>query len=639
MAIASYLIRREGRYSLQIRYSRSLSHLTGRALYRVSLMTSDYHTAKLRLVECLRWFHKMNNSDDMLLSVQIIDSQDSNFLKLDPHVQDRCLRDLIQNQFGEFVSDAWPLQPERLFARKKFVRWYQSLAERRPDLSWNFILNGRDRGATRRRFEQQNDDAQQYHHERSVVDAFENGRKSILQATAHRVIPESFSHGLAASITPSLVPELSDVGDIAQGNGQPVVSHSAKSSVNANIRVSEALELYLERMRLLRKKEDGLSLMALIIRFFIDEFEDPVIRNISRDDILSLEKMLPEIPNRTGIPKNHRATLSTRYRYAQANGWDGLIRLTEERIRKSYHSSLSIFFGWLIEEGLYLGKKPVFNYVSDENLVSLPRDSFSDDEVIEIISMPLFTGCAGRSRIWKPGDFFIQSHLYWAYILLLVTGLRPGELGQLKLDDFVLRDGIWYLNLRGFDPTKGRVAIKDVVNFKTPGSQRVIPLHPLITDLGILDRIDGLRKIGCPVVFPEWEPYPKPDGEIRWGQPITKSWQYLKTKTKIERKDVTMYSTRHWFADLIDGTDISERARKRLMGHADKNDIPSGYGSKSRMTVRDLGELANANSSTIEAMSDVLLSAKKRAETGELERLEPWLSRVSWSSYYREKIG
>lgn len=450
-------------------------------------MTSDYRTAKLRMIECLRWFHKMNNRNYVLLSSQNLEFNDSTIWELDPHEQDRSLRDLIQNQFCEFVSDAWPLEEERLFARKKFVRWYQSLAEHRPHQSWNFILNGKDCGATRRRFEQQNDDAQQYHHERSVVEAFENGRRSIQQATAHRAIPESFSQSLSAPITPSLVPELSEVGEPVVVNGQPkahVVSPSARPVAKENTRVSEALKLYLEWMRLDRKSEDGLSLMKLVIQFVIDEFSDPVIEKITRADILALDSMLPEIPNRQGIPRDHQTSLSSRYRYAKANGWDGLQRLTEERLRKSYHSSLSKFFGWLIDEDLYTSKKPVFNHVSGENLVSLPRDSFSDDEVIEIISMPLFTGCGGKSRIWKPGDFFIQSHLYWAYILLLVTGLRPGELGQLKLDDFVLRDGIWYLNLRGFDPTKGRVAIKDVVNYKTPGSQRVVPLHPLITDLG-----------------------------------------------------------------------------------------------------------------------------------------------------------
>lgn len=74
------------------------------------------------------------------------------------------------------------------------------------------------------------------------------------------------------------------------------------------------------------------------------------------------------------------------------------------------------------------------------------------------------------------------------------------------------------------------------------------------------------------------------------------------------------------------------------MGHVDKSDIPSGYGSKSRMTVRDLTELAGGNSSTLDAMADVLVTAKERADAGKLQRLKPWLYRVNWSDYYRAKV-
>src|SRR5690606_7153908 len=118
-----------------------------------------------------------------------------------------------------------------------------------------------------------------------------------------------------------------------------------------------------------------------------------------------------------------------------------------------------------------------------------------------------------------------------------------------------LRDGTSATGSALFDPKKGRVARKEVRRFKPPASQRTIPLHPLILDLGLLERIEDLRSIGCPVLFPEWEPYPKPGGEMRWGQPLTKSFQYLKRKIAIDRFDVALYSSRHWFAQLIDETD------------------------------------------------------------------------------------
>ena len=259
---------------------------------------------------------------------------------------------------------------------------------------------------------------------------------------------------------------------------------------------------------------------------------------------------------------------AARYRYAHEHGWHDLKRLTEARLRNGYHDALSRFFSWAIDAGHYPHAKPVFSRTSPENLVSIQRDPFRPAEVRTIFSQPLFTGCKSADRIWVSGDCLLQNHLYWGYVLSFLTGLRAGELGQIELDDIEEDGGIFYLQLRGFDPAKGRVARKDVKRFKTQASHRTIPLHPLILDLGLLERIADLRRIGCPVLFPEWDPYPKPNGEMRWGQPLTKSFRTLKKKAGIDRFDVTLYSSRHWFAELVDNTDVKHVTRTRIMGHS-----------------------------------------------------------------------
>jgi hypothetical protein len=182
------------------------------------------------------------------------------------------------------------------------------------------------------------------------------------------------------------------------------------------------------------------------------------------------------------------------------------------------------------------------------------------------------------------------------------------------------------------------VARKDVKRFKTLSSQRTIPLHPLILDLGLFERVEDLRSIGCPVLFPEWEPYPKPGGEMRWGQPLTKSFQYLRRKIGLDRFDVALYSSRHWFADLIDNSDIKDVTRRRLMGHSAKKDIPSRYGRKQRLTNRDLAQLTTISSPIIDEMAKLLLQARDRASRGELRVLKPWLTPSNWSDYYRQRL-
>jgi hypothetical protein len=66
----------------------------------------------------------------------------------------------------------------------------------------------------------------------------------------------------------------------------------------------------------------------------------------------------------------------------------------------------------------------------------------------------------------------------------------------------------------------------------------------------------------------EWDTYTRKDGTIRWSQPLSKAWQYVKTKLKLDRADLTLYSTRRLMADWLDNEAIAQRTRDRILGHA-----------------------------------------------------------------------
>ncbi len=64
MARISYLMRREGRYYVQARLAPHVAAFAGRSLYRASLRTADYRRARQRLVECMTWVVRMNDTID-----------------------------------------------------------------------------------------------------------------------------------------------------------------------------------------------------------------------------------------------------------------------------------------------------------------------------------------------------------------------------------------------------------------------------------------------------------------------------------------------------------------------------------------------------------------------------------------------
>ena len=195
--------------------------------------------------------------------------------------------------------------------------------------------------------------------------------------------------------------------------------------------------------------------------------------------------------------------------------------------------------------------------------------------------------------------------------------LRPGEVGQLKCADIRTDGEFYYFDLRPFDARSGRVAVKDLRNLKTNAAGRVIPIHPLLIELGLLDRMQDLMDQGELRLFPEWEAYTrKKDGTIRWSQPLSKAWQYVKTKLELDRADLTLYSTRHLMADWLDNEAIAQRTRDRILGHA--SDVRGRYGRKGILDPQIAAKIEALEPAVIKQMREILIAAKSRADAGKL---------------------
>jgi integrase len=146
--------------------------------------------------------------------------------------------------------------------------------------------------------------------------------------------------------------------------------------------------------------------------------------------------------------------------------------------------------------------------------------------------------------VWQPGGYFVQSHIYWGFLICVLTGMRPGEVGQLKCADIRTDGAFFYFDMRPFDARNGRVAVKDLRNLKTNAAGRVVPIHPLLIELGLLDRMQDLLDQKEEQLFPEWKAYTrKKDGTIRWSLPLSKAWQYVKKKLALTRADLTLPDT------------------------------------------------------------------------------------------------
>jgi integrase len=210
---------------------------------------------------------------------------------------------------------------------------------------------------------------------------------------------------------------------------------------------------------------------------------------------------------------------------------------------------LKRLFEWLKKENLYAGPEADFRESSDELMAVLPRDRFDDDEILRFVAAPLFTRCAGRTRIWQPGEYFDQGDLYWIFLILMFTGMRTAEPPQIKLDDIVSLtethengsvEVFHFINMRPYDPARGRKPIRELKHLKRSDFARILPVHRLLIELGLLERVERLRAVGETSLFPGWEAHKSASDEVRWGKRISRAFDHGRNAKGVEREHLRL---------------------------------------------------------------------------------------------------
>lgn len=115
---------------------------------------------------------------------------------------------------------------------------------------------------------------------------------------------------------------------------------------------------------------------------------------------------------------------------------------------------------------------------SKEDSGKASRSDFSSDDLSKIFAAPMF----------DPTKPFGEDQ--WAMLISLFAGTRPSELAQIKLDSMRTVLGVLVFQIE--EETKNR------------GSQRMIPVHKALLDLGLENRVAELRKAGKTHLFPKW---------------------------------------------------------------------------------------------------------------------------------------
>jgi integrase len=124
-----------------------------------------------------------------------------------------------------------------------------------------------------------------------------------------------------------------------------------------------------------------------------------------------------------------------------------------------------------------------------------------------------------------------HSYAYWTPLIALYSGCRLEEICQLHLEDIRQEKGVWVFDIND----KGEKRLKN------RSSERLIPIHHQLVDLGLLDHVYSLADKGEERLFPELQK--RRDG---YGQTVSKWFQRYKKRCGITSCK-TFHSFRHTF--------------------------------------------------------------------------------------------
>jgi integrase len=205
-----------------------------------------------------------------------------------------------------------------------------------------------------------------------------------------------------------------------------------------------------------------------------------------------------------------------------------------------------------------------------------------------LFKSPLFTGAQSDSEwrnIAKPGKILIRDHRFWVPIIMLFSGARPGEIGQLAVSDVRKEHGTWIMHIT----TEGETHAEGK-SVKTAGSMRVIPIHPELVHLGFLRYHAERAANGDRQLFPGAKRNER-------GQMMSDfSREFGKYLTRIGLKQgrgLSLYSFRHGAADALRRAGFLDNEFGFILGHTEGS-MTGRYGKLPQGMLEQRVKLINA---------------------------------------------
>jgi len=324
------------------------------------------------------------------------------------------------------------------------------------------------------------------------------------------------SDGIDAELASAENSASAKVGESAPKFVQPDATHSrAAHSGLIDLRLSELCTLAVDQKKRSQSWQDSACRNAKVIaEIFITENGDLYLSQIERRHLLNIQMRLSKMPSIWGKNKEDRAggmrAVFARGDTLSAQWAKDARKATEDKLPKvgfsptthnRHMNTLKQLFDFArdLEDGD--GKHThIYPNVSFNNLnqkdhrkkntrLPVPKE----EEVLKLLSGPIYTGCLSQRKRFEPGTDIIHDSFYWGPLLLIVHGNRSNEFFQMPLKNVFEDAAIPYVHVRA--------SIDQGI--KTGNSDRSLPIAPKLIELGFLNYVRELKAKGDYWLFPE----------------------------------------------------------------------------------------------------------------------------------------
>lgn len=340
-------------------------------------------------------------------------------------------------------------------------------------------------------------------------------------------------------------------------NTSSLVPPAARSTQDSGVTISGAFQ----KWRAKREKggrDAGKSAREFEtqIKRFIDVHGDMPLRAVTRAQCIEFRDLMSRYPARPTKAQRQRSVrevvkecIASQQRYSPLSP-----KTLNEKV---FAAAKAVFSATLDDEQL---PNPMAQIAIDEGQTTPSRVPYEAIDLQALFGSAIFVGkptskpaAAGAAQKWVP-------------LLAAYTGARLEELAQLAVADIKQQDGIHRIHFQerydGPDPGYLR-------SLKNTSSNRLVPLHSALLQLGFLDFVDRQRAAGEVHLFPnmKWSETKKRDKSVKVSERFT-GWWATYSRAIVPDKDKSFHSLRHTFVGRLRDAGVPDSIAEALTGHA-----------------------------------------------------------------------